>query len=262
MKFFKEIVLVSLLIFSTTVFAQSPDIQHVDSDLSQDFNLRFGFDITRKLYKGLSLTWGEEVRFKSNVTKFDRLYSMLELNYKVNPYFKTTLGYAFHLVQHDAHADHERYLYRRHRVFVDLVGSIGHENWDFSLRVRPLMTYSTDTYDPNAKQNPDWQMRYKFTTKYKCQQKPLTPYVAVELANTLNAPEFAGNYIHELRGFLGLKWEMTAGHELDFFYRADANWKRDVSIEYNAANEIQHVTVTHKPKISHIVGITYSFDWE
>ena len=263
---FKHIVLLCALVLPTPFVAQEQEIEIVETTnaLKQDFAPRIGFDIGGDLYHGLSLKWEEEARFKDISTTFDRLYSTLSLTYKFNTYFKTTIGYSFHLIHHDGKksTNYEKYWVIRHRVYLDLTGSYHYNQWQFSLRERPMMTYRMDNPDPNEKANPDWHLRSKFTAEYTCVSKPLKPYISVELSNTLNAPKLAGNYIDAVRSAIGLKWRIDQHNAFNFYYRADCNWTRDIDVKYAANNiDINRIKLTHKTSLTHILSVTYCFDW-
>ncbi len=254
------IILVALILPALTV-AQTSEPEFIETpagEWSQDFTMRAGFDITRELYKGLSLNWEEEARFKNNVTQFDRLYSTIALDYEVNSYFKAGVSYAFHLIQQS-----EGWQFR-HRVCLNLTGSYKYNQWKFSLRARPLMTYRMDKIDPLEKEQDKWQLRTQFSTEYSCKNVPLKSYLSFELSNTLNAPEFAqGNYVDGTRSVIGLKWNIDKRNTLDFYYRFDCEWARDISVTYSEINptEITKVDLTHGKEMIHIVGVAYSFDW-
>ncbi|MGN0187082.1 MAG: DUF2490 domain-containing protein [Paludibacteraceae bacterium] len=262
----KNLMLICALVAPIHLCAQTqePEVIENTEALTQDFSTRIGFDIGGVLYRNLSLKWEEEARFKTLSTTFDRLYSTLSLSYKVNPYFKTAIGYSFHLIHHDGKksTNYEKYWLMRHRIYMDLTGSYHYNQWQFSLRERPMMTYRTDNPDLNEKANPHWQLRSKFMAEYTCISQPLKPYISVELSNTLNAPKFAGNYIDALRGAIGLKWRIDRRDALNFYYRIDCNWTRDIDVKY-ADNDIDIVRIklTHKTALTHILSIAYSFDW-
>ena len=91
----KVLLITGISLLSVTTIAQT----RIESDTTQtDMTTRIGFEVNRDLYRGLSLSWEEEARFKNLSTEFDRLYSTLNLGYRVNDYFKVGAGYTLALI--------------------------------------------------------------------------------------------------------------------------------------------------------------------
>lgn len=254
MKFrIKFTLLIISLLFSSSLFAY--EMREQKADESSDFTTRVGFDIKRKLYKDFSLTWAEEVRFKTFSSKFDRLYSSLSFNYSVNKYFKTALGYTYMLIGSSNTLNH------RHRLHLDVEGSYSVKQWKFSLRERPEFLVKIGSFDPLKTSNPSWELRSRITAEYSVRNKPLRPRLAFELFNTLNAPRFAkGNYISRIRNEVGLKWSVADLHTLNFYYRFDVDNARNISVDY-IADVVNIVNLEYKRTYKHILGVAYTFDW-
>ena len=152
-------------LLSVTTIAQT----RIESDTTQtDFTTRVGFEVNRDLYRGLSLSWEEEARFKNLSTEFDRLYSTLNLGYRVNDYFKVGAGYTLALIWHDGKkkTNYEKYLDVRHRINLDFIGNYRIGAWKFTLRERPVVTIRTDDPDLLEKANPQWSLRSKLMAEY------------------------------------------------------------------------------------------------
>jgi len=239
----------------------------IESDTTQtDMTKRIGFEVNRVVSNGLSLTWEEEARFKNLSTEFDRLYSSLSLGYRVNTYFKIGAGYTLALIWHDGKkkTDYEKYLDIRHRINLDLIGNYRIGAWKFTLRERPVMVIRTDDPDLLEKSNPQWRLRSKVMAEYRIFGKPLKPYIACELSNTLNTPVYAnGNYIDRIRTNLGLKWRIDKRSSFDFYYRFDVGTNRDINIDYKKDDvTIKAVYLTYERDYTHILGVAYAFDWK
>ena len=239
----------------------------IESDTTMtDLTTRLGFEINCELYRGLSLTWEEEIRFKSLSTQFDRLYSCLSLDYRVNDYFKVGVGYTFMLIWHDGKkkTNYEKYIDLRHRVNLDLIGNYRVGQWKFTLRERPLLTIRTDNPDLLEKANPNWSLRSKLLAEYSIMGKPLKPYASIEIANTLNAPQYAkGNYVERIRSNLGMKWRINDRNSFDLYYNFDVGMGRDINIDYKADDvTIKAVYLTREREYTHTIGVAYIFDWK
>ncbi len=251
----KKIILLAFLSSFVPSFAY--EINEHRAETNSDFTTRIGFDIKRKIYKGFSLTFSEEARFKTNSSKFDRLYSILSFDYKVNNYFKTGIGYTYMLINNG-----NKEFNHRHRINLDLVASYSVNQWNFSLRERPELFVRMGEVNPLKVANPTIDLRSRIMVEYSIRNKPLKPRLAFEIFNTLNAPKFAkGNYITRYRTEVGLKWEMVDYHVLNIYYRFDIDNARDISIDY-VANNIDCVDLTYKRSYKHILGIAYTFDWK
>ena len=152
----------------------------------------------------------------------------------------------------------------RHRLNVDLLGSYAVGRWSFSLRERPELSIRMGAFDALTLTNPSWELRSRLSVEYAAWRVPLTPFLACELFNTLNAPKLAkGNYINRVRSEVGLKWRVAEAHSLKFYYFFDVENTRHITIDYNdAGNEINSVLLDYIRRYKHILGIAYTFDWK
>ena len=257
----KVLVIVFFSVYSLSIGAQSV----IESDTTtRDLRTRVGFELNRELYRGLSLTWEEEARFKNLSTEFDRLNSSLGLAYRVNDYFKFGASYTFMLLWHDGKkkTNYEKYIDLRHRVNFDVIGNYHVRQWKFTWRERPVITIRTDKPDLLEKANPQWTLRSKIAAEYSIFGNPLKPYLSFELSNTLNAPVYAsGNYIDRIRTNLGLKWRLNSRSSFDFYYNFDVGADRDIRIDYKSDDvTIKDIYVTNERHYTHILGVVYIFD--
>ncbi len=245
-----------LLILCVAIPLSAQTIIETETSAS-DFQVRTGIQIEKTWKKTFQLSLEEEARFKSCVTEFDKLYSTLSFDYKPIKYFKTGIGYSFILINHDGKksTDYQKYLDMRHRAFISIEGSYTVNDWKFSLRERPILTIRTDSVNPLEKAPYRWDLRSRIMAEYKWFGKPLKSYLAVEVSNTLNAPDLAdGNYINKVRTTLGVKYKISAHHSFDFFYRFDANFNKDINIKKSG-----NVNVTNEQEFNHIIGVFYNF---
>ncbi len=255
-------IILSLFII-TNMKAQ--DIYHEPDTSYTDVTTRVGFSVRKELPRKFQITWEEELRTKSNVSEIDRIHSSLGVSYSGIEYLKLGLGYVFQSIWHDGKkkTNYEKYWDFRHRIEADVTGNYKYMRWKFSLRERFLTTFRTD--DPNKleKANPKMALRSRLYAEYSIFGKPLRPYASFEISNTLNAPAYAsGNYIDGLRSEVGLKWRLNMRNSLEFFYRFDVNYNRDIDIDYKKDKvTIKGIYITKQRDFNNIIGVFYTFDW-
>ncbi len=257
--------LLLLTLFLLAVSAKGQDIIHYDQVTSNDLRVRAGFEIKKELPRNIELEWSEELRMKDYVTTVDRINSSLSINYNGLNHFKFGAGYTFIAMWHNGKksTDYEKYWDLRHRIHADVTGNIKYKRWKFSLRERFLATFRTDDPDLLEKANPKLLLRSKVTAEYSIFGKPLKPYLSFEVSNTLNAPSYAqGNYIDALRPEIGLKWRLTRRDALQFYYRFDVDFNRDIDIDYKKDKvTIKAVEITPQRNFKNVIGVIYTFDW-
>ncbi len=259
-----------------------------DATTTHSAQLRVGAEFTKKWENGLHLSIEEELRMGmvDNTTTastgttvlsgphFDRSYTTLALSYKHRdfPYLKVDAGYTLKLMNKDTLALSK---IMRHRLFVSLTGSYRHERWSFSLRERLLTEIRMGDIDyheaSGCYQNnrADVGLRSKFEVAYHAMAKPIKPYVWCELINTLNAnalqQKYANNdptqkghqYISGVRAAAGLSWKINKRNSLNFYYRFNYGYDRDVNVK----NKKQTVYLTEQTEYQHVLGIAYHFGW-
>jgi hypothetical protein len=104
---------------------------------------------------------------------------------------------------------------------------------------------------------------------YHAVSKPLKPYIWCEVVNTLNANElqryYANNdptnsghqYVRRVRTGLGVVWRLTRRSSLDFYYRFNYGYDRDVTVKANS----QKLLLTEETSYQHAIGVAYNFGW-
>ena len=253
------------------------------STTTHSVQLRAGADFNKKWHNGLGLHISEDLRFDlfsatdgtNNGASFNKSYTTLSLSYK-HPqfkYLKADAGYTLKIKGKKNWSDVNKWM--RHRVFFSLTGSYRYEQWSFSLRER-FMTeirmgdidqhIATGYYEHNRA---DWYLRSKIGVAYHAMSKPLKPYVWCELVNTLNAnplqQKYANNdptqtghqYIRRVRTAVGVVWQLNKQNALDFYYRFNYGYDRDVTVKANS----QKLLLTEETSFQHAIGIAYHFGW-
>ncbi|MBQ9439061.1 MAG: hypothetical protein IJU35_00460 [Paludibacteraceae bacterium] len=207
----------------------------------------------------------ESARFSFDGTI--KSYSKLQLNFPFSRYFGMGLEYAF-IVKHSDEKNTQK-----HRVggYAELTFHPG--RWKISLKERPLLTMRFDSINSAEKNKYDWKLRSKLAVQYNVPGKPVKPYIAFELENTLNAKaitgyvydeqtattttyDFKGNYINKIRPEIGVKYTPRKRHHFNFFYKFDTSFDRS----YNITHKSSKLEVTRSKSFTHIFGVTYTFD--
>ena len=273
-----------LLVVCFTIPAYSWDWSETPtSTTSHSMQLRVGADFTKKWRNGLALHFGEDLRFDmfdmtdgvNAGASFNKSYTNLSLTYK-NPHFKyikVGVGYTLKIMGNKDWADVNKWL--RHRAHIGISGHYKYEQWSFDLRER-LQTeirmgsidqhIATGYYEHNRA---DLYLRSKLEVAYHAMSKPLKPYIWCELVNTLNAnplqqkykdndPTNTGHqYIRRVRTSIGVEWRLTQRSSLDFYYRFNYGYDRDVTVKANS----QKLLLTEETSYQHAIGIAYNFGW-
>ncbi len=192
-------------------------------------------------------------------TAFNKSYTTLTFAYAPVKYFKMDAGYTLRLMGDKGWNDCNEFL--RHRVFVSVTGSYKAERWKFYLRERAMCEIRTDSVNPLEKNRYNFILRSKLGFEYSCFSKPLKPYAWVEVVNTLNAPEYqqknGHQYIRRIRTAAGLKYRIDKRNTLNFYYRFNYGYDRDINIKKKSGD----IELTEEYAYQHAIGITYEFGW-
>ena len=119
----------------------------------------------------------------------------------------------------------------------------------------------TDSVNLLEKNRYNWLLRSRLSAEFIVPGKPVKPYVWCELENTLNVPEYqqrnGKQYISHVRTQVGVKWRLTKMSSLDFYYRFQYGYNRDINITKNKG----YIQLTEKTTYLHAIGVTYNLDW-
>lgn len=216
---------------------------------------RLSVSLDKKLTKGWHINLEEEVRFDDNFSSFNRFHTTLSTTYKVLPQLKVGAGYA---LINSYNGGVGKFDTPRHRFFADVTGTWRYGDWQLSLRERVQLTHRTDTF--NKYQNPAnaWMLKSRLKVSYKGFRR-WTPYGALEVRNTLNAPVikanydgthyvtdagsqtgeagwfldgFSGVYVNRWRGTLGASYRIDRENTLEAYLMAD--YCTDKELDANA----------------------------
>lgn len=271
----KRLLLPILLLLPTAVFAQT------ELDDENDFQTRVSIGIDKKITKGFHFKAEEEFRFEDASTAIDRFQTTLGLSYKLFDGLKAGVSY----ILLNPYADKKgSFKNPRHRFSFDLTGSYKAGLWTFTLKERLQMTHRTGDFNPYQSASNAWVLKSRVGAKYRG-LPGLKPYGFFEVRNTLNAPTvqatynsatgaysptsgtaeagwflsgWDGMYVNRLRLGLGMEYELSKHHGLDFFLLSD--YLTDKSIDANADGTVlKSYTLQHGLNFTLGVGYTYSF---
>jgi hypothetical protein len=253
------------------------DYDATGATTGQTIQLRTGAGVTKKWHNGLRLSVGEELRFNlydvesgTNAkntaidtaygASFCKSYTTLALAY-AHPefrYLKLDAGYTLRLLGNKGWSDPNEFL--RHRVFFSLTGSCKTGIAKIYLRERFICDMRTDSVNLFEKNRYAWMLRSRLGTEFSVPGKPVKPYLWVELENTLNAPEYqqrnGHQFISQVRTQAGVKWRLSKRSSLDFFYRFQYGYDRDINITKNKG----YIQLTEQTTFLHAIGVAYDFD--
>ena len=264
------------ILYSSAAFAW--DYESTGATREDIVQLRTGAEFTKKWHNGLRLSIGEELRFnlydvasgtnaKSEAVdtaygaSFAKSYTTLALAY-AHPefyYLKLDAGYTLRLLGNKGWSDPNEFL--RHRVFFGLTGTYKTDYAKLSLRERFVCDMRTDSVNVLEKSKYAWSLRSRLGSEFIVPGKPVKPYLWVELENTLNAPEYqrkdGRQFISCVRTQVGVKWRLTRLSSLDFFYRFQYGYDRDINI----TKKKSYVELTEEKAYLHAFGICYNLNW-
>lgn len=240
--------------------------------------MRVGADFTKKWNCGVRLSIGEELRFNfydvekgtnaksvaidtAYAPSFYKSYTTLVIAY-AHPsfsYLKIDAGYTLRLLGYKGWSDPNEFL--RHRVFFGLTGSYKTQYAKLYLRERFVCDIRTDSVNLQERNRSNWLLRSRIGTEFIILGKPVKPYLWVELENTLNVPENqrqdGRQFISHVRTQAGVKWRLTRRSSLDFYYRFQYGYDRDINI----TKKKSYIQLTEERSFLHAFGVAYNFDW-
>lgn len=251
----------ALLALCVSAYAWGYDSQTATTEQVMQF--RVGAELSKKWNNGLRLGFTEDVRIDAynslNGAAFSKAYTTLSLGYTPIEYFKVDAGYTLRVMGRKDWSDANEVL--RHRVFMGVAGVYPSQYVKLTLRERVLCDMRTDSVNLLEKNQYNWLLRSRLGAEFIIPGKPVKPYCWVELENTLNVPEYqqkgGKQYISHVRTQVGVKWRLTKLSSLDFYYRFQYGYNRDINIT-KAKGYIQ---LTEETTYLHAIGVTYDLNW-
>ena len=205
------------------------------SQVTKDFGFWNTLNFEHKLTDELNLSLTQEIRFKENVSRLNRFYTQLGLEYKLAKKVKTSLSYRF-----TQRLEDENYFSLRHRLIWDLNFKKSVDKFTFSYRHR-LQSEVKKYYSSKLGKLPEWFYRHKLQVKYEL-NKRIEPYFATEAQIQLyDAGKMVdNNELNRVRFKVGTDIKLSA--------------KKTFGIYYGFQNEF----ATAKENDIYILGLEYS----
>lgn len=271
----KYLILSVLLLLPLLASAQDA-ISIGQEDEPDDFRSRISASVGGDIGRYLSWKVSEEIRVKDSFRRFDRFYTSATLEYKALRWLKIAPEYTLiNLLDVDTKSDGsvEKEWETRHRVALNITGTLKVGGWKFSLRERPQVMIRCDSINFMEKNKAAFVLRSRAKASYTFRKAPLTPYVFVEMTNTLNTPkEFSGyaldgsikadfklkNYISKMRYSAGVEIHINSHNKFDINYKLDDVTDYDINISKKNG---YLKSVTRIDSIHHILCVGYSYSF-
>lgn len=255
----RYVVVVVMLIAASAAMAQ--EIPAPANITSNDFRGRLEGSFEWEPIKHLSLEASFQVRLKEDFATVDRLQTSVGAEYEVCKYFSVGADYLL-INPHEV----GRWERPRHRVNLNLEGTVKVGRVDLSLRERLQTTFRTDSVNRFEKSPCALVLRSRLMAEYNIRHSRWTPYLLFELHNTLNAPQVVANYkeaewstdnyVTRYRAGVGVKYRIRRNHRMEFYYYMD--YDRSYNIDYKG-NKGDLKGYKRENEYRHIFGITYKF---
>jgi len=256
-------VVILLAIVSTPAAAQG-----TTSELETDMGGRASAELDYKIKKGFHINTQLQLRTKDDFSSIGRYQATVGGDYKINSFLKAGLGYVYMSVKNSSDEWNPR-----HRVYLDLSGTLKSGDWRFSLKETLQLTHRSgvNVYQttPNA-----LSLKSRIKAEYKGFAS-LDPYLFIEARTALNDPSCTANwdgsaysdysfngyndaYFNRLRGAIGMDYKIDTHNSLDLTLMLD--YCHDKEIDTNSSGtKLKSLTYerTLMPQIS--IGYKYSF---
>lgn len=229
----------------------------VAASAQSDFGIWYGAGAEKKLGKKWTAGIEGEFRTRNNMRTADRWDVGVDVEYKIIKDLKASAGYDFlydnNVEKISRHADggynnwRPSYWGTRHRVHVDLTGSIDVGRVKLSLRERWQYTYrpskSTTRYDFD---NSEWEetevrgkgsnvLRSRLQVSWDIPHSKVSPYANAEMFNSWS--------LTKTRYTVGMDWKVFKHHVVGLYYRYQ---------------DVRDNDEENEPD-SHIIGVNYKF---
>ena len=254
-------ILIALISLATTAMAQNVPAHGVVN--TNDFRGRIEGSFEWEPIKDLSIDAGVQLRLNNDLGSVDAIHTSVGAEYEVCKYLNLGVDY---ILINGYESDKLVWDRPRHRVNLNLEGSVKIGRVELSLRERLQTTFRTDSVNRFEKSKNAAILRSRLMAEYNIRHSKWTPYILFELHNTLNAPQVVANYksaqystdnyITRYRAGLGTKFRISRNHRLDFYYYFD--YDRNYNIDYKA-NKGDLKGYIQENEFRHIFGISYKF---
>ncbi|MCX6254003.1 MAG: DUF2490 domain-containing protein [Bacteroidia bacterium] len=199
-----------------------------------DFGLWIGLTARHEILKKLDVELSGCLRTYNNSTQIEQSFLEGGVHYRFNKYISTAGSYRLISILEDDSKYHFR-----HKLFLDIKGSIPYRNFQFTGRLRlqrTTRTYIEDDEDLLAK----YYVRLRLKAGYNFNSFPINPYFYYEMF----CPAFSDT------GFEISKFRLSPGIQLQISHRSSLEAEYIFQRDYN-------------PHISneHIISINYNINF-
>ena len=273
--------LFSFLLVIALALPFSMKAQTLDT-IAIDMGIRASVGVDKMIVKGLHVSLQEEARIDNLLGDRNRLQTTLSVNYKFHTNFKAGLGYAL-INGFDTSADAFKPV--RHRLMVDVKGTLIWGDWNISLKERIQLTHRTGDYNMYEHPANALVLKSRLTFKY-ADFDSFEPYLSLEMSNRLNAPRIEASFdgenyytldtneqegepgwflkgfnrfsINRLRAVLGGDVKINRHNTLNVYVMGDLN--ADFNVDANASGTILE-DYSIGLELAARVGVSYMFSF-
>lgn len=235
-----------------------------------DVQGRFRAAIEIPLGKKWELNWSEQLRLHNNFADIDKVVSTVGVTYKPWQFLNVGADYSF-VNERNQKTDDVTGIKTaewgiRHRVNIDITGSVRLGRVKLSLRERLRVQFRGDSVNKYEHPNPALSLRTRLKGSVKLNNVHWEPYAFVEWYHTLNSPAPVKNFTKEpltydnysprLRIAVGTEYKINMRHRMDFYYMVHFN--RSYNARYKAkSGDIKEWSL--EKVCAHVIGIDYKF---
>ena len=181
----------------------------------KDFGIWYGVSAEHKLTKKLELDLSTKIRTFNNAAKVEQVFLEGGLTYELNKYLAIAGSYRL-----TKNIEQNNLYYFRHKVMLDIKGSMPAGDFSFSCRLRfqtAIKTYIKDEID----KYPDYTSRIKLKAIYKTQTFPVNPYIYMESFSPMFSDK--ERTIEKIRYTAGAELRILKQHsvEVEYIFQRD-----------------------------------------
>lgn len=258
--------LVALTLGSIAQAQNIPLTETTENDIQARFRAGLEIPIGQKW----EFNWSEQLRLHNNFANVDKVVSSVGFGYKPWKFLKLDAQYGF-VNERTSKTDNDTGIKTtewqiRHRMNLDITGSVRWGRAKLSLRERVRVQFRGDSVNKYERPNPELSLRSHLKGSFDLNNPRWEPYAFVELYTTLNAPTAVNNYltdpiryknyINRVRVGLGTEMKLSNSSKLDFYYMLHFNRSYDARYKRNAGDlkswELEK-------KCAHVICIDYKF---
>ena len=256
--------------------AQAQDEISLVETSESDVQLRVGAGLEVPIGRKWEFAWNEQMRLHNNLANFDKIVSSVGFGYKPWKFLKLEAQYGF-VNERTSKTDNDTGFKTidwqiRHRLNLDVTGSVRLGAVKLSLRERVRVQFRGDSVNKYEHPNPEITLRSRLKGAVDLRNGRWEPYAFAEVYTTLNAPAAVvnylnsplkySNYINRVRLGLGTEMKLSNSSKLDFYYMVHFNRSYEArykGISKDPTNDGDLKSWKLEKKCAHVIGIDYKF---